>query len=120
MDRLAWIPDWPLPPPDEIRFEATSSVYSGLNPALPASEMTVGLELLDVRGGARLVEVPSAGNAFTTVLELDDIFWLSSDFYRVRLTFTPQAVPEPSSVMLTCAGGLGLLAAARRRRRAAA
>ncbi len=37
LDKVEWIPDWPLPPPDEIRFEAVSSIFTGL-PA-PYDEM---------------------------------------------------------------------------------
>ena len=54
-------------------------------PALPSSELTVGLELLDARGFVQLDQLPAAANDFTTVVEFDDDLWAGSDFYRVRL-----------------------------------
>ena len=41
MDHVAWIPDWPEPPPAEIRYPAWSSVFSGLTPSLPQADRTV-------------------------------------------------------------------------------
>jgi hypothetical protein len=93
MDHVDWIPEWPAPPPDDIRYEAFSSIYSPLSPAMPQSEMSVALDSLEARGAITLVQSPTAANGYTTVLEFNDDWWGSHATYRARLTYS--VVPEP-------------------------
>jgi hypothetical protein len=128
LDHVEWIPEWPLPPPDEIRFEAFSSVFTDLLPAIPALDMEVTLEVLEARSVLQLVQLPSALNDFTMILEFDDNGPVSSANYQARLTFSfespppppvqPVPVPEPSGFLLFAVGVTGLIGFRTWRRRA--
>ena len=65
LDHVNWIPDWPEPPPAEIRYEATSSVFTGLSPALPQSPMSVSLEIFQARYRLEVIQQPTALNNYT-------------------------------------------------------
>ena len=82
MDHVPWVPDWPQPPPDEIRFEAFSSVFSGLSPAIPTREMTVAIEPIAVRGNVRIAQQPSEANGYTSIIEFNDYGPLGPGTYR--------------------------------------
>jgi hypothetical protein len=86
MDQVPWIPEWSLPPPDEIRFGDISSIFSTLS-ALPWGRMVVTLEVIEARSRIHLTQLPAADNSFTTVLEFDDNKPWGSAYYRARLTF---------------------------------
>ena len=109
MDHVAWIPDWPLPPPDEIRFEAFSSVFTGLTPAIPSQDIPVTLQAIDARSILHLVQLPATSNGFATILEFDDNGPSSSAQYDGLLTFTSQSVPEPSTLSFLGLGGVLVL-----------
>jgi len=100
MDHVNWTPDWPSPPPDEIRFEAVSSIFSSLSPSIPLQDMTVSLEVVAARNSLTLVQLPDAGNGYTTILDYNDDPPGGPDWYEAKLTFTP--IPEPSSAALLC------------------
>jgi hypothetical protein len=118
MDHVAWIPDWPLPPPDEIRlFGAFSSVFTGLTPAIPSQDIPVTLQVLDARSILHLVQLPAASNGFATVLEFDDNGPSGSAQYDGSLTFTSQSVPEPSALSFLGVGGVLVLSYRTRQRR---
>lgn len=89
-----WMPGWP----GGTGSGAYSSVFTGLDPALPVVDMFVTLELLQVRWSASLIEYPSASNGYMTTVELDDNPPPSADWYIIRLTYTD--VPEPVSIGL--------------------
>src|SRR3954470_1545563 len=40
MNAVAWLPEWSQPFPNQIRFEDYSSLYTSLNPALSASDVS--------------------------------------------------------------------------------
>lgn len=83
LNRVAWIPDWPVDPPDWVQFEALSSKFLALRPELFAAPMDVRLEY-DAREPPRIVESPSAANEFRLVVE----FWdplESSSIHKLRL-----------------------------------
>jgi hypothetical protein len=82
----AWLPTWPSPPPAEIRFEAFSSVFHGLSPALPAEPSHWYVTKWFGRGEVRIVEQPSASNAFKLIVEFDDNEPLGGTFYMVELS----------------------------------
>ena len=107
MDHVNWIPDWPLPLPDEIRVETFSSVFTGLTPAIPSQDISVTLQVINARSILQLVQLPTANNSFTTILEFDDNVLGGSAQYDGLLTFTTaQPVAEPSTSSLV--GLLGL------------
>jgi hypothetical protein len=106
MDHFNWTPDWPALPPDEIRFEAFSSTFTLLNPAAPQSDAEVSLEIIQARSGLSLIQTPTLGNSYTTILQFDDNAPSGHDTYVARLTFS--SVPEPAVGSLVL---LGLLLA---------
>jgi len=81
-----WVPDWSEPVPDEIRFEAFSSVFTNLNPAFPTDGVQWSVTTLLGRGEVNIIEQPSAGNDFTLVVEIDDNPFGGSRFYAIRLS----------------------------------
>jgi hypothetical protein len=94
MDHINWIPAWPEPPPEEIRYEAFSSTFSLLTPGMPQIPTFTILEVIQARSALTLFQFPSAANDYTTVLDFDDNDLASHDTYQARLTFS--TVPEPS------------------------
>jgi Domain of unknown function DUF11 len=86
LTKFNWTPDWPLPPPNEIRFEAFSSIFSGLDPSLPDSSMTVTLTPIQARDSVSIVQSPSASNGQTLIVEFNDDPSGGPAFYEVLLT----------------------------------
>jgi PEP-CTERM motif len=106
---FAWTPDWPLPPPNEIRFEAYSSVFTGLDPGIPSQVTSVSVEVeQDVRTLIDIVQYPSAANAYTTIVEFNDDPFPGPAAAWGRIAFSTGSVPEPSSLFLLGFGILGL------------
>jgi hypothetical protein len=101
MDHYDWIPEWPAPPPNNIRYEAYSSVFTGLTPAIPRQATTVSLQVIQARSLVQLIQQPSAANSYTTILEFDDRGAAGSAFYEARLTFP---IPEPAALSLIVFG----------------
>ena len=106
---LQWIPDWSQPPPNEIRFQDYSSIFTGLDAALPDFEQSLVLDPIQVRSGVSIVQQPSAVNDFTAIVEFNDLPAGGATTYDLKIGY--QIVPEPTSaVSLLLVGGalLGL------------
>lgn len=116
LDNTAWTPMWP----GGTGAGALSSTFSGLIPGIPMQPMTVTLDVEQARDTLTLVQTPSAGNGYTTILEFNDNASFSDALYQAKLTFQPSATPEPSSLALAGCGSLALAVLAWRRRRWAA
>jgi hypothetical protein len=86
-----WIPDWPEPPPAEIRYEAFSSIFTDLRPAFPTDGIRWELTELSVRWEMGIVQQPRAANDYTMIVEFNDNPLSAAAWYHIRLT----AVPEP-------------------------
>jgi hypothetical protein len=112
LNAYAWTPTWP----DGTGYGAYSSTFSGLIPALPMENMTVVLDVEQARSMLTLVQLPSASNGYTTIVEFNDDAPASDALYEGKLTFTSSAVPEPSTFVLSflSLGLLGGFVAARR------
>lgn len=106
-----WIPEWPLPPPDEIRFEAFSSVLAGIIDPLPADGSLWQIDKLFGRGSASIVEQPTSSNGFGLVVEFNDNPQGGSTFYGIQLSRGPVGVPEPGMLALLSIGLIGIGAA---------
>ena len=86
MNGVDWIPTWPLPPPDPIRFPAMSSVFTGLTPAIPDTT-DVTLTVITARDSLTIAQLPTASNDFTTLLEFNDDPSAGAAWYEGLLTF---------------------------------
>src|SRR5579872_1091445 len=89
MDHVNWIPNWPFPPPNEIRFEAFSSVFDTLKPHIPTDDaMTVTLTPIAARSSLTIAQLPSPSNDFTTILDFNDDPVGGADWYEALLTIS--------------------------------
>jgi len=86
MSAVNWIPDWPEPPPAQIRYEAESSVFDGLDPGLPSTDMKVTLTKLAARHALSIVQEPTRANGYTLITEFDDNPPGGPTWYEARLT----------------------------------
>jgi hypothetical protein len=89
-----WFPEWPEPVPSEIRFEAVSSVFSGLTPPLPARDIRWHVTKLLGRGEVHIIEQPSYTNQFKLIVDFDDSPIGGSNFYAIRLSFAKRVVMD--------------------------
>ncbi len=89
-----WFPEWPEAVPSEIRFEAFSSVFSGLTPALPARDIKWHVTKLLGRGEVHIIAQPSYANQFKLIVEFDDNPFGGSNFYAIRLSFAKRVVMD--------------------------
>src|SRR5947207_12491744 len=102
MSQVAWIPTWPQPPPNEIRFDAFSSVFSPLDPALASGGiLSVSASTISGRGNVTITQVPSAANGFTLIAQFADGF---NGAASLDGQITVVAVPEPATWLLLVAG----------------
>jgi hypothetical protein len=87
-----WIPNWPFPPPNEIRFPCFSSTFYGLNPSLPDdTSMTVTLTVIQARGTITIVQSPSASNGETLIVDFNDDPISEAAWYEALLTIETSA-----------------------------
>jgi hypothetical protein len=102
MSQVSWIPTWPQPPPNEIRFDALSSVFSPLSPGLSSEGiLSVSASTLSGRGNVSITQVPSAANDFTLIAQFADGF---SGAASLQGQITVVAVPEPAPWLLFITG----------------
>ena len=86
MNGVDWIPTWPDPPPNEIRFPAMSSVFTGLTPTIPDTT-DVTLTVITARDSLTIAQLPTASNDFTTLLEFNDDPSGGAAWYEGLLTY---------------------------------
>ena len=92
MNGVDWIPTWPLPPPNPIRFPAMSSVFTGLTPAIPDTT-DVTLTVINARDSLTIAQLPTASNDFTTLLAFNDDPSAGAAWYEGLLTFGSASSP---------------------------
>jgi len=93
MNQVAWIPTWPQPVPNEIRFDAVSSVFTNLTPVLPAGGiLSVSVTNISARGSLSVVQLPSAANGNTLIVNYADAA-IGSGFVTGRVTVVSLAIP---------------------------
>lgn len=86
-----WTPEWSELPPAEIRYEDVSEpLPGGLDPALPATEASVAMTLVQARDRATLKQLPTAANNHTLMIEFIDEPNRSS-WYHIILTVECQS-----------------------------
>jgi hypothetical protein len=111
LNAFAWLPEWSQPFPNQIRFADLSSVFTGLTPAIPASDVqSVTVSTASGRGSVVLEQFPTLFNDYTLVAKFADGF-NGSAFTGGLITVV---VPEPGS---TVVGLVGVIVGLSRRRR---
>ncbi len=106
MDNVSWFPDWPEAPPVEIRYAASSSVFTGLFPDIPTTGMViknVTLIPIDSRWDITLKEFTED----SVIIEFNDNPPASHYWYEAQIII--EMVPEPTTMLLFGLGGLALL-----------
>jgi hypothetical protein len=82
-----WFPVWPDVPDAENRFcNCTSSIFKGVRPALPQTNMMVTLNVIQGRGDVRIVQMPAASNNYTLIVEFDDDPYGGAEIYKIELS----------------------------------
>lgn len=91
-----WFPTWPdVPDPGNFDCNCVSSVFTGVQPPLPAEELTVDLRLVEARGAVSVVSSPSESNGFRAVIEFDDRGLIGAEWYLVEFDVRPEPpIPE--------------------------
>ena len=103
---IAWNPDWLPWTPADGPAEVSSSVYTGLTPALPQTLLDITLTKIQGRDNIWISQNPSADNAYTLIIEFNDGPTAGAAWYTARVDFAP--VPVPGTVLLLGSGLLGL------------
>ena len=104
IDGADWMPEWPDEPDSGNAYcFCESSVFEGLEPALPAAEVRVQVDLLLGRGLVSIMERPEEANGYTLTLEIDDTDFDGADWYEIVVFVAePQPVAaEPQPVVAT-------------------
>ena len=102
MTDVNWYPDWPELPPAGIRYEAYSSVLTGLFPTLPLQDMSVTLTPILNRSSISISQLPDRANDYTMIADFDDDPASGADWYeaRIRFEYAPQDVPDAGATSL--------------------
>lgn len=109
MNEVQWIPDWPQSPPNEIRYEAYSSVFTNLIPNVPLEgEVITGVNLTPVtcRSSMSLIGYDQK----SIIIAFDDELVGGPAWYEAQIDVT--MIPEPATLALL---GLGALMLRRRK-----
>ena len=89
----SWIPSWP----NGTGSGAWSSTYEALIPALPPSPKWVSLNVVTGRGTVSIVQLPSAENTDTLIVEFNDGAFSSDALYDVQIYVATTAQPMLSA-----------------------
>ena len=112
LNGFEWLPEWSQPFPNQIRFEDYSSTLTGLDPALPASDVqSVTVSTSSGRGTVTLDQFPTAANDYTLIAKFADGV-NGSAFTGGLITVV---VPEPGAGAIVLLALPGFLLRRRRR-----
>ena len=103
-----WYPDWPEPPPAEIRYPAVSSIFLGLTPSLPSSVYGVSLEVVSATNSLSIYSLPSAANNYALTLDFNDDPHGGAAWYEAKVTIDTSVVPELSTWVMMALGFMAL------------
>jgi hypothetical protein len=89
---LSWLPRWPEPPPNEIRFEAWSSTGVAPTVMVPKTEARWHVTKYIGPGPVRVVAQPTASNGYNLVVDFNDNVIAGPTYYWVKLSTAMQVV----------------------------
>ena len=120
MNSFNWTPTWPDAPPNEIRYDAVSSIFTGLTPSLPSNASNFTLTPIENRYSTTITQTPNASNGYALTFQFNDDPPLGGAEYRTLISYTtPDAVPESSTTvsfgLLFILGVGGMLLCGRRK-----
>jgi hypothetical protein len=82
-----WFPVWPDVPDAENRFcNCYSSIFKGVAPALPETNMTVALKVIQGRGDVWIAQMPTSDNDHTLIIDFDDDPYGGAETYKIELS----------------------------------
>ena len=86
---MEWFPTWPDQPDRENRDcdGCLSDVFTGVNPSLTSENTIVSLRKIQARNNVSIVQLPTADNNFTLIIEFDDNPPSGDDTYIVDIDF---------------------------------
>ena len=85
---VEWYPVWPdVPSPENRGCDCDSDIYDDIVPAIPNSDRTPVLNVIQGRYRTQIVQAPSSTNDYTTIIEFDDNPYSCSSLYVVELSF---------------------------------
>lgn len=114
VDADAWFPAWPDLPDCENRFcgGCFSDVYTGITPALPATNFFARLVPWQNRGDLFVLEQPHAANGYTTRIFFNDNALGGADWYEFDLYIENCYVESYCASTPCSSGGPAWMAAA--------
>jgi len=84
-----WFPDWPDIPNKENRdCNCFSDVFNGVVPPLPQTNTQITFRTIQSRHITHIVQLPTASNNYTLIIEFDDNPVGGDDNYIVEIDFT--------------------------------
>ncbi|MBS1119727.1 MAG: exported protein of unknown function [Deltaproteobacteria bacterium] len=90
LDAALWLPTWPDVPDAENRdCECMSSTFAALPVGVPRAPATVTITPSQARGAPTAVQLPSASNDYTLIVELDDVGFGGSSNYVIEVDVVP-------------------------------
>ena len=73
IDGVSWFPTWPDVPDVQNRdCNCDSDTFTGVNPPVPPADVVVSLIPVQARGPVSMVQLPSAENDYTLIVQFND------------------------------------------------
>jgi hypothetical protein len=101
-NQYSWTPDWPASLSTGQSGTGDSSIFTGLTPALPSSDMSVSLDTISARDSLTIYQLPTASNNQTLILDFNDDPSSGATWYDARITIT---IPVPATHWTNTQGG---------------
>jgi len=83
-----WFPTWPQPG-ENRNCNCDSDTFTGVLPVMPAQDLQIIIQEVDIPEDVRLIQAPSAANSFTAIVEFDDVEDSGADDYIINVIFVP-------------------------------
>jgi hypothetical protein len=98
---VEWFPEWPdIPTPENRNCYCYSDIYDCVVPPLPLGEVPITLRRIQSRHITTITQFPNGSNDYTLIIEFNDNFPPSSDWYIIEIDFpsTPSLIKVPVDI----------------------